>query len=122
IAILNGSNAENARHIAEKIRNRIQKARFFFQEEEIPITVSLGVTEITPSDTEPENPFIRVDKAMYQAKKEGRNLVRVYREVFATGPHATVEGNVQEMARGLPLAVARTDLPQADFHSEESPY
>ncbi len=120
IAILNGSNAENAQRTAEKIRNRIQKARFFFQNEEIPITISLGVTEITPSDTEPENPFIRVDKAMYQAKKEGRNLVRVYREALATGSGAATEGVVQEA--GFPLAVARTDLPRADFHSEKSPY
>ncbi len=76
IAILNGSDAANARDIAEKIRSRIEKTRFCYKDVVIPVTISLGVTEVMASDTDPEAPFIRVDEAMYRAKKDGRNMVR----------------------------------------------
>jgi len=77
IAILYGSDATGARNVAEKIRARIEKARFFYHDHIIPVTISLGVTGVTPSDTEPEIPFTRADEAMYQAKQSGRNRVRV---------------------------------------------
>ncbi|MCE5334278.1 MAG: GGDEF domain-containing protein [Desulfobacteraceae bacterium] len=77
VAILPGSTSADARNIAEKIRGRIDKTRFYYQEEVIPLTISLGVTEVAPEDTEPEMPFVRVDEAMYQAKKGGRNKVCV---------------------------------------------
>ncbi len=75
IAILNGSNVVNAQEVAEKIRLRIVRTRFSYQEEAIPITVSLGVTEVMQTDEDPETPFIRADNAMYQAKSQGRNRV-----------------------------------------------
>jgi diguanylate cyclase (GGDEF)-like protein len=75
IAILHGCDCESAENVADKIRHRIEKTRFYFHNEIIPVTVSLGVTQIMPSDTEPETPFIRVDEAMYRAKRGGRNKV-----------------------------------------------
>lgn len=75
IAIVYGSDAKNARSVAEKIRDCIEKARFHYRDEIIPLTVSLGVTEVTPTDTDPETPFIRADEAMYWAKQGGRNKV-----------------------------------------------
>jgi len=77
IAILHGSNAANGFTIAEKIRRRIEMTRFHYQDQVIPITISLGVTEVMPSDKDPETPFIRVDQAMYGAKRDGRNRVHV---------------------------------------------
>lgn len=75
IAILHGSNVANAVKVAEKIRARIEHTRFCFQDRIIPITISLGVTEALPGDNNPELPFIRVDDAMYRAKRAGRNRV-----------------------------------------------
>ncbi len=75
VAILPGSSADDARKIAEKVRSRIELARFSYQQEEIPVTISLGVTEARPADQESDAAFMRVDTAMYQAKKEGRNRV-----------------------------------------------
>jgi two-component system cell cycle response regulator len=77
MVILPGSNAEDARKVAEKIRVRIDKTRFGYQNEIIRLTVSLGVTQIQPTDTDPEKPFLRVDEAMYNSKREGRNKVAV---------------------------------------------
>src|SRR5208337_4889161 len=57
IAILNGSSAASARDIAEKIRGRIERTRFCYKDVIIPVTISLGVTEVMASDTDPEAPF-----------------------------------------------------------------
>jgi diguanylate cyclase len=77
IIILPGSTVENARNIAEKIRDRIDKTRFNYQDQVIRLTISLGVTQARPADSGPEELFIRVDKAMYHSKREGRNRVSV---------------------------------------------
>jgi diguanylate cyclase len=77
VVILAGSSGENARRIAEKIRVLIEKTKFCYRDEEIPVTISLGVTESKPGDGDQEALFVRVDDAMYRAKKEGRNRVCV---------------------------------------------
>jgi diguanylate cyclase (GGDEF)-like protein len=75
VAILPGSTADDAGKIAEKVRFRIELARFCYHQEEIPITISLGVTESRQGDQEPESVFTRADSAMYHAKQDGRNRV-----------------------------------------------
>jgi diguanylate cyclase len=77
IVILAGSSGENARKIAGKIRVVIEKTKFYYRDEAIPVTISLGVTAVEPGDGDPEDLFVRVDDAMYRAKKEGRNRVCV---------------------------------------------
>ncbi|MEN6483501.1 MAG: diguanylate cyclase [Syntrophobacteraceae bacterium] len=75
IAILPGSFLEGARTVAERIRAVIQRTRFRYQGGEIPVTVSLGVTEVGEADNSPEAIFTRVDNAMYRSKNDGRNRV-----------------------------------------------
>jgi diguanylate cyclase len=77
IAIIHGIGSANAWKVAEKVRDGVEKTRFHYQEEIIHVTVSLGVTEVLPHDTDPEEPFKRVDEALYQAKEAGRNRIRV---------------------------------------------
>ncbi len=77
IAIIHGSDSANAWNVAEKVRDNVEKTRFHYQEKIIRVTVSLGVTEVLPNDTDPEEPFKRVDEALYLAKEDGRNRVRV---------------------------------------------
>jgi diguanylate cyclase (GGDEF)-like protein len=75
VIIITGTKKEDAYHVAEKIRRIVEKTRFLFQGQEIPVTISLGVTEIEPQDTSPDGLFTRVDAAMYKAKNSGRNRV-----------------------------------------------
>jgi len=77
IAILHGCDAGSARDVAEKIRDGIEKTRFYYLGEVIRVTTSVGVTEVMPSDSDPGITFVRVDEAMYRAKKGGRNRVHV---------------------------------------------
>jgi diguanylate cyclase len=77
VIIITDCDAENAGKIAEKIRESIDRTRFYYHEELIRLTISLGVTQAQPTDKDAENLFVRVDKAMYRAKREGRNKVIV---------------------------------------------
>jgi diguanylate cyclase (GGDEF)-like protein len=66
---------DKARLFAEKIRKMIEEKRFIFEDKEIPVTISIGVAEMTQDMTEP-NQFIKVaDANLYRAKKAGRNQV-----------------------------------------------
>jgi diguanylate cyclase len=68
---------DSAAAVAERLRKLIENTRFVYHKQEISLTVSIGVTETRASDTTVELAFNRVDKAMYQAKKKGRNMVAV---------------------------------------------
>jgi diguanylate cyclase (GGDEF)-like protein len=75
IIIFPGTDHENAAAVAERIRKLIQNTRFIYHKQEIALTVSIGVSEIQQNDSSQEHLFNRVDKAMYKAKKKGRNMV-----------------------------------------------
>jgi two-component system, cell cycle response regulator len=66
---------ENARALAEKLRRMVQEYRFVFEGKRIPVTISLGVADMTHEITEPLQ-FIRAaDEKLYAAKRGGRNRV-----------------------------------------------
>ena len=77
IVIFPGTDLESAGAVAERLRKLIQNTRFVYHKQEISLTVSCGVTEIGDSDPNQESVFNRVDKAMYKAKKNGRNMVTI---------------------------------------------
>ncbi|MBN2831203.1 MAG: sensor domain-containing diguanylate cyclase [Candidatus Omnitrophica bacterium] len=61
--------------IAESLRLRIEKEKIILRRSETNITVSIGIANL-PEDTMDEEELIRkADKAMYQAKQQGRNKV-----------------------------------------------
>ncbi len=77
LVIFAGTDVESAAAVAERLRKLIENTRFVYHKHEISLTVSIGVTETRDSDATVEMVFNRVDKAMYQAKKKGRNMVAV---------------------------------------------
>jgi diguanylate cyclase len=75
IIILPGTVAVDAYKVAEKVRNTVEKTRFLYQGAEVPVTISLGLTEVKPLDQDPGVLFKRVDGAMYrQRNKAGIEL------------------------------------------------
>jgi len=66
---------ENALNFAEKIRALVQKATFKFEDTKIPVTISIGVANVT-ADTQEVDAFIKgADANLYEAKNRGRNRV-----------------------------------------------
>ena len=73
VAILPATDENGILIVAEKLRRLIERTRFHCQDEDIPLTVSIGGTTVKPSDQSAESIFKRVDAAMYEAKRNGRN-------------------------------------------------
>ena len=68
---------EEASHLAEMIRARIEKIRIKQLDEYIDnISASIGVAQLQPGETR-ENLIHRADQALYSAKQNGRNQVKL---------------------------------------------
>lgn len=74
ILILPRTNLEQASILAERIRKEIERTDFNHDNRFFPVTVSLGVTEYA-SGKNKEELIGTVDKALYQAKQNGRNRI-----------------------------------------------
>ena len=64
---------EETKDLAERLRKKVEAETF---EKVGKITCSIGITEIRAGDGF-DSAFERMDHALYQAKAEGRNCVRV---------------------------------------------
>lgn len=72
VMILPGTHLEDAVRFSERIRVAIAEIGFHFRGSPVSITISSGVTALSPDDTA-GTAFDRADKALYRAKQEGRN-------------------------------------------------
>ena len=76
VIVLPDTDIDKAVLISEKIRMAVEKHIYCFNEEHIAFTVSLGVSSLDLNLEESlELALIRADKAMYEAKASGKNLV-----------------------------------------------
>ncbi|MBZ0121356.1 MAG: diguanylate cyclase [Sandaracinaceae bacterium] len=73
-AILPETNAPGGAAIAEDLRRRVQERRFVFENEAIPVTISLGVGELR-GDQDVLALIKAADEKLYEAKRGGRNRV-----------------------------------------------
>ncbi|WP_339877871.1 diguanylate cyclase [Pseudidiomarina gelatinasegens] len=58
---------------AERVREAIEKTEFSWDGKVIPVSISIGVAQLMATDNDVDRWFARADKALYQAKSEGRN-------------------------------------------------
>lgn len=75
VVILPGTAGKSAVRVAEKLRKKIENAKFVYDAQTVKVTVSIGVTQVADTDQNPDQLFARVDAAMYEAKNKGRNQV-----------------------------------------------
>ncbi|HMA96088.1 MAG TPA: GGDEF domain-containing protein [Polyangiaceae bacterium] len=66
---------EGALALAEDLRSRTEQHEFVFQNERIPITISLGCAQLTEHDKTATDLIQRADEKLYDAKHNGRNRV-----------------------------------------------
>jgi diguanylate cyclase (GGDEF)-like protein len=75
IVLLTETKLSDAEKCAEKLRDIIEATAVPVKENEINITISLGVAAIGAQDESFNDTLKRADKALYRAKSEGRNRV-----------------------------------------------
>lgn len=71
IILLSKTNLKEASIVAEKIRNKVSEMTTI---PDISITISIGLCEVQPKDTE-DVIYQRVDQLLYTSKKAGKNRV-----------------------------------------------
>ena len=79
--ILPHTNLKEGEVVGERIRSRIAEHRFTFDGHPLPVTVSIGITERIDPGEEAAPLLARSDKALYQAKKQGRNRICASSEI-----------------------------------------
>jgi diguanylate cyclase (GGDEF) domain len=83
--ILPNTDAEGALLMAEQLRLLVCGQVFKFQDIEIPLTISCGISTYQQQvDIGPDQIFSGADKALYQAKHNGRNQTQQY--IFGSVP------------------------------------
>ncbi len=81
VFVLPETGAENAMIVAEKLREAVATGEFFFEKMSYRVTMSLGVATLPPGGKIKRSGLIEAaDKALYQAKKKGKNCVELYQE------------------------------------------
>jgi len=73
VIFLSDSDVKSALDLAERLRNMVERTPFHVEENEIRITISLGVAEYNENSPNLETLVARADQALYVAKHKGRN-------------------------------------------------
>ncbi|WP_221794209.1 sensor domain-containing diguanylate cyclase [Oceanobacter mangrovi] len=75
IAIMPATDISHAMYLAEQIRARIEAQPCYSNDQQISVTISLGVAQAANQQTSPELLIQQVDESLYEAKAAGRNCV-----------------------------------------------
>lgn len=70
-----GSETNKVLEIGERLRKTIEEHQFVYENQKLPITISIGISTITEGDATWADVFNRADKALYASKHGGRNRV-----------------------------------------------
>ncbi len=79
VIVMPGASLQIAFERAELLRNKVEQMWVPYEGELLHATISLGVAAYPIHGTDGEDALIRADRALYQAKQEGRNRVKAYR-------------------------------------------
>lgn len=82
IVVLPGRNGDRARQVAERIRAAVEREQVECDGRKVPMTVSVGVATRLEREDAPGAAVERADKALYAAKRAGRNRVSVAPAIF----------------------------------------
>ena len=108
--VLPNLNLEKAAQIGERIRQAVEKKSC----SGVQITVSLGVASLESGTAKPDELIDQADKALYAAKKSGRNRVITWGKDF--NKVSQEDGNSEGEQKSLPSATeSKNDTDQAQL-------
>jgi diguanylate cyclase (GGDEF)-like protein len=76
--LLPDSSSEVSKNVAERIRQAIEALEVPFETGPVKFTISAGIAELDPVEGDWKTMIQRADKALYDAKRNGRNSVAVW--------------------------------------------
>jgi diguanylate cyclase len=78
LIIYSGVDGDEAARLTEGVRRKVEETQITIRGQVVPITLSAGLSSFVVGDDE-QSLIGRADKALYQAKAAGRNMVRIWR-------------------------------------------
>jgi len=78
--VLPETGIEGAKLVAERVRKKVEENVFKAYDETLKITVSIGMSTFPDDSGEQDGLIEKADKALYSAKKLGKNVVCVYKK------------------------------------------
>ncbi len=111
IVLLPQTNVVSAQLIADRLRQSCSKKKFNSTQISQHITISIGIASLLKSFPEtPDQLLVMADKALYQAKVEGRNRCKVY----AGWPGQDMPGNLDRPREMLTKLLDKTRTNSID--------
>jgi diguanylate cyclase (GGDEF)-like protein/PAS domain S-box-containing protein len=77
VVLLPDTRLDEAARLGERLRERMAQTPLQHDGQTIAVTVSLGLSEISPRDASADVALLRADQALYEAKAAGRNRLCV---------------------------------------------
>jgi len=75
-AVLAGADKEHALEVAQRIRSAVENSAVILPDEQtVQVTLSMGLAPATKQDVSLDDLLYKADKALYQAKNSGRNMI-----------------------------------------------
>ena len=75
LIVLPNANSEQAFDASERIRKNIEAFKFIYADVHIPVTISMGIASLRKEFHDSTEMYKAADKALYEAKNQGRNRV-----------------------------------------------
>ena len=86
MALLPETSIEGAKHVAESLRRDLSELEIPWNGQTIRVTASFGVATARTTELDPTPLIARADEALYRAKHDGRNCIRVAESTDAATP------------------------------------
>jgi diguanylate cyclase (GGDEF)-like protein/putative nucleotidyltransferase with HDIG domain len=97
--ILTNVALEYTMQFATKLHAAIDNHEFLFDEKKLHVTVSIGLADFRPGMKDRHELIDRADLALYQAKDDGRNLIRIWKERHEGGDAVVDHFSAQELKK-----------------------
>jgi diguanylate cyclase (GGDEF)-like protein len=107
--ILAGQSVTDSRPLIAEFWQKIRNTTFTYDDQPINFTISVGMTQLRPTDTQASALYKRADRYLYQSKHEGRDAI-------------TIEGTSHYSMRHNSLVATYAFFTQAvlDFEKDQS--
>jgi len=77
LLILVDTDIESGQRVAERIRKKIENTNFNYKNKRLPVTMTFGLSIYQATDESIDKCIERADKALYDGKNRGKNIVVV---------------------------------------------
>lgn len=112
--IITNQSVEGALKYATKLHTAVENHTFHNKGRKARVTVSIGIAAYGREITHKQGMIERADMALYQAKEDGRNLIRVWKEQEVDSTEALDKGGIKSLKSKFDLLHSQMRITYMD--------